>query len=40
VHGFRNSGEGPCEFLVIETVPPAVASLLPAYSPTIDGDSS
>jgi quercetin dioxygenase-like cupin family protein len=38
VHAFRNSGDGAVEFLVIETVPPAVASRLPAYSPTLDED--
>lgn len=38
VHAFRNSGDGPVEFLVIETVPPEIAGRLPKSSPTFDED--
>jgi mannose-6-phosphate isomerase-like protein (cupin superfamily) len=40
VHAFWNSGSAPVEFLVIETVPPEIAGLLPAYSPTFDEGQS
>ena len=40
VHAFRNSGDGPVEFLVIETVPPQIARRLPAYSPTFEQDEA
>lgn len=33
-HGIRTLGEEPLEFVVAEALPPAIASLLPAYSPS------
>jgi mannose-6-phosphate isomerase-like protein (cupin superfamily) len=36
-HAFKNTGPGPLEFLVIETVPPEISARLPHYSPTMDG---
>ena len=33
-HGIRNISDEPLEFVVAEALPPAIASLLPDYSPS------
>ncbi len=33
-HGIRNIGDIPLDFVVAEALPPAIASLLPDYSPS------
>jgi mannose-6-phosphate isomerase-like protein (cupin superfamily) len=38
IHSFCNTGSVACEFLVVETVPPKIAELLPYYSPTIESE--